>query len=67
MDRNTELLLQKAIRAENWEDQEKASNDLQTLREEFRNRLYARGEDRTPRPSTPAASANGSAAISEPE
>ena len=40
MDQNTELLLQKSARARNWEDEEKSTYDLETLREEFRNRLY---------------------------
>jgi hypothetical protein len=42
MDRNEELLLQKAARMQNWEDEEKASYDMATLREEFRQRLYAK-------------------------
>jgi hypothetical protein len=40
MDPNTDLLLQKAARVKNWEDEESASYDLQTLREEFQRRLY---------------------------
>jgi hypothetical protein len=40
MDRNTELLLQKIARAQNWEDEEKASYDLETLRQEFQKRLH---------------------------
>ena len=44
MDPNTELLLQKAARAKNWEDEESASYDLDTLRAEFHKRLY--GTDR---------------------
>jgi hypothetical protein len=43
MDPNTDLLLQKAARARNWEDEEGASYDLETLRAEFHRRLY--GED----------------------
>lgn len=40
MDRNTELLLIKAGQITRWEDEEKATNDVQQLREEFRRRLY---------------------------
>jgi hypothetical protein len=40
MDPNTRLLLQKAARVQNWEDEEKASYDLDTLREEFQKRLH---------------------------
>ena len=42
MDPNTELILTKASRTANWEDEEKATNDLEALREEYRKRLYAR-------------------------
>lgn len=48
MDRNTELLLAKAQEAARWEDQEKASNDLNILRAEFRRRLYVREEGASP-------------------
>ncbi len=44
MDRNTELLLQKAERFTRWEDEEKATNDVGELREEFRRRLYGSGD-----------------------
>jgi hypothetical protein len=40
MDRNTELLLVKATQLARWEDEEKATNDVEELREEFRRRLY---------------------------
>jgi hypothetical protein len=49
MDPNTELLLQKARRVHNWEDEDNSSNDLTVLREEFRKRLYLRPSDRSPR------------------
>jgi hypothetical protein len=39
MDPITELLLQKAARVKNWEDEESASYDLETLRAEFHKRL----------------------------
>ena len=40
MDRNTELLLAKAGQPSRWEDEQKATNDVEQLREEFRRRLY---------------------------
>lgn len=40
MDEKTELLLQKAAQAQQWEHEERGSYDLETLREEFRRRLY---------------------------
>lgn len=40
MDPNTELLLQKAARVKNWEDEESAVYDLETLRAEFHRRLH---------------------------
>jgi len=40
MDRNTELLLLKAAQGRQWEDEERASYDLETMRKEFRQRLY---------------------------
>ena len=43
MDRNTELLLAKAGQATRWEDEEKATNNLDVLRDEFRRRLYVDG------------------------
>jgi hypothetical protein len=39
MDEKTVLLLQKAAQAQQWEHEERASYDLETLREEFRRRL----------------------------
>ena len=44
MDQNTELLLAKAAQLIRWEDEEKATNDVEQLREEFRRRLYGNGE-----------------------
>ena len=44
MDRNTELLLAKAGQTTRWEDEEKSSNNLDVLRDEFRQRLYAEGD-----------------------
>jgi hypothetical protein len=41
VDENTKLLLQKAGRAPEWEDEERATYDQETLRQEFRKRLYA--------------------------
>jgi hypothetical protein len=38
MDPNTELLLAKAAQPLRWEDEEKATNDVEELREEFRRR-----------------------------
>ncbi len=32
----------KPFEVQNWEDEEKASYDMETLREEFRQRLYAK-------------------------
>lgn len=40
MDENTELLLLKAAQTKQWEDEERASYDLETMRAEFRKRLY---------------------------
>lgn len=40
MDENTELLL-KAAQARQWENEERSSYDLETMRKEFRDRLYA--------------------------
>jgi hypothetical protein len=48
MSQNEELLLQKSARVQNWEDEEKASYDLETLREEFRKRLYANEQTAPP-------------------
>ena len=44
MDQNIELLLAKAAQPIRWEDEEKATNDVEQLREEFRRRLYGNGE-----------------------
>ncbi len=44
MDPNMELLLAKAAPPIRWEDEEKATNDVEQLREEFRRRLYGNGE-----------------------
>ena len=41
MDQNAELLLARTAQAVRWEDEEKATNDVEQLREEFRRRLYA--------------------------
>jgi hypothetical protein len=47
MDQNTDLILVKAGQAANWEDEEKATNDLEVLREEYRRRLYSsQGQER---------------------
>ena len=41
MDKSTELILAKSGLPANWEDEEKATNDLDVLREEFTRRLYS--------------------------
>lgn len=41
MDQNTELILTRTARPTRWEDEEKATNDVEQLRAEFRRRLYA--------------------------
>ena len=41
MDRNMELILTHSAPPLNWEDEEKATNDLDDMREEFRKRLYS--------------------------
>jgi hypothetical protein len=43
MDQNAELLLARASQPVRWEDEEKVTNDVEQLREEFRRRLYANG------------------------
>ena len=48
MDPNTELLLAKAGQPPRWEDEEKATNDVEQLREEFRRRLYGNGSAEAP-------------------
>jgi len=50
MDDNTELLL-KTAQARQWENEERGSYDLETMRKEFRERLYPT-ENRTSRTST---------------
>ena len=49
MDQNTNLLLAKAGEPVRWEDEEKATNDLELLRAEFRSRLYS-GSPPEPKP-----------------
>jgi hypothetical protein len=46
MDRNIELLMAKSGEPRRWEDEEKASYNIDLLEAEFRKRLYARDEDR---------------------
>lgn len=46
MDRNTELIMGKTGEPRRWEDEEKASYNIELLEAEFRKRLYARDEDR---------------------
>jgi len=41
MDKNIQLILAHLAPAANWEDEEKATNELNLLREEFRKRLYS--------------------------
>ncbi len=48
MDQNTDLLLSRIAQPTRWEDEEKATNDVDQLRAEFRRRLYADGD--TPAP-----------------
>jgi hypothetical protein len=50
MDQNAELLLARAAQTVRWEDEEKATNDVEQLREEFRRRLYANGNAETAAP-----------------
>lgn len=47
-DQNTGLLLSRIAQPTYWEDEDKATNDVDQLRAEFRRRLYAAGE--TPAP-----------------
>jgi hypothetical protein len=42
MGNNTDLILAKAAKTENWEDREKANDDIEVLRSEFDKRLYSR-------------------------
>jgi hypothetical protein len=39
MDQNTKLIIANAARSENWEDQEKANDDVTLLQAEFDQRL----------------------------
>ena len=48
MDQNTELLLSRIAQPIRWEDEEKATNDVEQLRAEFRQRLYGNGDAPTP-------------------
>ena len=41
MDENMKLKLRVAAPQPNWEDEEKATNDVKVLREEYRRLLYA--------------------------
>jgi hypothetical protein len=60
MDQNAELLLARTAQQVRWEDEEKATNDVEQLREEFRRRLYANGNA-----GAPAAARNGPAAAEQ--
>jgi hypothetical protein len=55
MDQNTDLILSRIAQPTRWEDEEKATNDVEQLRADFRRRLYA-GGDAAP----PAGDRNGS-------
>ena len=57
MDQNAELLLARTAQPIRWEDEEKATNDVEQLREEFRRRLYANGNAETPGPGRNGSSA----------
>ena len=48
MDQNTDLLLSRIAQPARWEDEEKATNDVEQLRAEFRRRLYADGDTTPP-------------------
>jgi len=61
MDRNTELLLVKAGQFTRWEDEDKATNDVRELREEFRRRLY--GDSSTEATAEPVNGTVGRAAV----
>jgi hypothetical protein len=56
MDQNAELFLARTVQPPRWEDEEKATNDVEQLRAEFLRRLYAAGDS-----DTPAGETNGSA------
>jgi hypothetical protein len=45
MGQNMQLILANAPKAENWEDQERATNDVQTLTEEFNKWFYLQKEE----------------------
>jgi hypothetical protein len=60
MDQNAELLLARTAQQVRWEDEEKATNDVEQLREEFRRRLYANGNAEAP-----ASARNGPAAAEQ--
>ena len=45
MDENTKLIFANSVKAENWEDGEKVTDDVAILREEFRKRLYSHQPD----------------------
>jgi hypothetical protein len=47
MDQNTDLLLSRIAQPARWEDEEKATNDVEQLRAEFRRRLYPEAETAT--------------------
>jgi hypothetical protein len=57
MENNTDLILSKAAKAENWEDREKANDDVEVLRSEFDKRLYSRKAARGMGQSSPAGEA----------
>jgi len=44
MDQNTKLIVANAVRAENWEDQERANDDVKILMAEFDQRLPVKAE-----------------------
>ena len=61
MGNNTDLILAKAAKTENWEDREKANDDVEVLRSEFDRRLYSR------KAAQAAEQANGAAAPADQE
>lgn len=44
MDQNTDLLLSRIAQPARWEDEDKATNDVDQLRAEFRRRLYTEAD-----------------------
>ncbi|MBA4191800.1 MAG: hypothetical protein C0467_27795 [Planctomycetaceae bacterium] len=48
MDQNTDLILSRIAQPTRWEDEEKATNDVEQLRAEFRRRLHANGDTTSP-------------------